>query len=303
MSNLNEEEDKLEDRLNEKYDNFFYERRVPEKDELVMCKIVSIDEMGVICSLLEYNNLEGFLPLSEISRKRIRSVLRHVREGQKQVLQVLRVDNERKFTDLSKKYITPGEREAGTEKYNKGKTVHSISKFLAEKQGMDLEEMKKVIIYPLYQKYSHPFDAFRLLSLKDVDIYEGIEVETALKQELVNIVKKRMAVHPVKIGADIQITCYSDEGIDEIKKALKKGLEEGKDDDVKIQLISSPSYSIWLITIDDKYGKQVITRVINVIKETINQSNGSLSLLKEPRIVGKNENKPEEKDDQLHENM
>jgi len=80
-------------------------------------------------------------------------------------------------------------------------------------------------------------------------------------------------------------------------------LEEGKDDDVKIQLISSPSYSIWLITIDDKYGKQVITRVINVIKETINQSNGSLSLLKEPRIVGKNENKPEEKDDQLHENM
>jgi len=271
MSNIDDEEP-LESRLENKYDNFFYERRVPERDELVMCKIVSIDDMGVICSLLEYNNLEGFLPLSEISRKRIRSVLRHVREGQKQVLQVLRVDNERKFTDLSKKYITPAERELGTEKYNKGKTVHSISKYLAEKQEMDLEEMKKILIYPLYSKYDHPFDAFRNLSLKDVDIYEGIEVDPNLKKELISIVKKRMAVHPVKVGADIQLTCYSDEGIDEIKNALRKGLEVGKVDDVKIQLISSPSYSIWLMTIDDKYGKQIISKVINAIKESIIQS-------------------------------
>jgi len=276
---------------------FSMKKRVPEKDELVMCKIVSIDDMGVICNLLEYNNLEGFLPLSEISRKRIRSVLRHVREGQKQVLQVLRVDTERKFTDLSKKYITPSERETGTDKYNKGKTVHSISKFLAEKHGIDLDEVKKILIYPLYKKFGHPFDAFKLLSFQDVDIYAGMEVDPKLKEDLIAIVKKRMAVHPVKIGADIQITCYSDEGIDEIKKALRRGLEEGKEAEVKIQLISSPSYSIWLITIDDKYGEKVISRVINVIKETITQSGGSLTVTKEPRIVGKNENKTEEKEE------
>jgi len=276
---------------------FFYENRLPEKDELVMCKVISIDELGVICSLLEYNNLEGFLPLSEISRKRIRSVLRHVREGQKQVLQVLRVDTERKFTDLSKKYITPAERELGTEKYNKGKTVHSISKYIAETQGRDLEEIKKILIYPLYQKHEHPYDAFRLLSLKNIDIYEGMEVDPVLKSELISIVKKRMEVHPVKVGADIHITCYADEGIDEIKKALRMGLEEGKNEEVKIQLISSPGYSIWLVTIDDKYGKQVLTRVIEVIRNSITQSNGSLSVVKEPRIVGKNENKTEEKED------
>ena len=41
-----------------------------------MVRVNSIDDMGVMCSLLEYNDLEGFLPLSEISRKRMRSVLR-----------------------------------------------------------------------------------------------------------------------------------------------------------------------------------------------------------------------------------
>jgi len=274
----------------DKFDNFFYERRAPEKDELVMCRVLAIDE-GVTCSLLEYNYLEGFLPLSEISRKRIRSVLRHVRVGQKQVLQVLRVDTERGFTDLSKKYITPIERDRGTEKYNKGKTVHSISKRLAETQNRDLEEIKKMLIYPLYQKYEHPYDAFKLLSLKDIDIYEGIEVEPILKQELIAIVKKRMAVHPVKIGADVHVTCYADGGIDEIKKALKAGLEVGKDDEIQVQLVSSPTYSIWLTTIDDRYGKSVVAKVIEVIRESITQSSGSLSVVKEPRIIGKNENK------------
>jgi translation initiation factor 2 subunit 1 len=273
----------------DKYDNFFYERRVPEKDELVMCRVLSIDDMGVICSLLEYNNLEGFLPLSEISRKRIRSVLRHVRVGQKQVLQVLRVDTERGFTDLSKKYITPVERDLGTEKYNKGKTVHSISKRLAETQNKDLDEIKKILIYPLYQKYEHPYDAFKLLSLKEEDIYDGMEIDATLKTELVSIVKKRMAVHPVKIGADVSVSCYADGGIDEIKKALRAGLTAGKDDDVKIQLVSSPTYSIWLTTIDDKHGKKVIEKVIGVVKETISHSNGSLNVTKEPRVIGKNE--------------
>jgi len=298
MSEETEEKiNEFEQRLNDKYDNFFYENDLPEKDELIMCKVISIDELGVTCSLLEYNGLEGFLPLSEISRKRIRSILRHVREGQKQVLQVLRVDTDRKLTDLSKKYITPAEREIGTEKYNKGKTVHSISKYIAETQGRDLEEIKKMLIYPLYQKHNHPYDAFKLLSLKNIDIYEGIEVDPKLKNELITLIKKRMAVHPVKVGADIHITCYADEGIDEIKKALNLGLEEGKIEDVKIQLISSPGYSIWLVTIDDKHGKQVLNRVIDVIRNSITQSKGSLNVVKDPRIVGKNENKIDEKEE------
>jgi len=195
----NVEKKKEKHELDDKYDNYFYENKVPQKDELVMCRVLSIDEMGVICSLLEYNNAEGFLPLSEISRKRIRSVLRHVRVGQKQVLQVLRVDTERGFTDLSKKYITPVERDQGTEKYIKGKNVHSIAKHIATLQKKELDEIKKSLIYPLYQKYSHPYDAFQNLSLKDEDIYEGFDIDSNLKKELIAIVKKEWQLILLKL--------------------------------------------------------------------------------------------------------
>lgn len=43
------------------------------------------------------------------------------------MLQVIRVDTERGYTDLSKKYVEEAERVKGTEKYNIGKTVCSHS--------------------------------------------------------------------------------------------------------------------------------------------------------------------------------
>ena len=58
-------------------ESYFYQHKFPKNDELVMVKIKSEDEdIGFICSLMEYNNKEGFLHLTRISKRRIRSVKR-----------------------------------------------------------------------------------------------------------------------------------------------------------------------------------------------------------------------------------
>eukprot|EP01125_Pyxidicula_operculata_P007746 TRINITY_DN2623_c0_g1_i1.p1 TRINITY_DN2623_c0_g1~~TRINITY_DN2623_c0_g1_i1.p1 ORF type:complete len:302 (-),score=97.27 TRINITY_DN2623_c0_g1_i1:81-986(-) len=288
---------------------YFYERRVPETDELVMCRVNSIDDMGVLCSLLEYNNLEGFLPLSEISRKRMRSVLRHVRVGQRQILQVLRVDTEHGYTDLSKKYVTEVERDIGNEKYIKGKTVHNITKRVAETHHKDLEEIYKQYVWPLYEKYKHPFDAFKLLAADEEDIWKDMaESDPVIKEAFLRIIKHQMAVQPVKVGAQIEVTCFSEGGIDDIKKALRKGLtalssntssssssspapQSGTtaEGEVKIQLISSPLYLAWTTTIDEARGCEALNTVIKQIEDEITASGGSLKVIKEPAVIGKSE--------------
>jgi len=278
---------------NKKKGDFFYERKVPETDELVMVRVNSIDDMGVLCSLLEYNNLEGFLPLSEISRKRMRSVLRHVRVGQQQVLQVLRVDTERGYTDLSKKYITEVERDAGTEKYNKGKTVHNITKRVADTQHKDIEEIYKTYVWPLYQTHGHPFDAFKALAgLKEDeqgDIWTDIPNPSEIKAAFINLIKHQMAVQPVKVGAQIEVMCYSEGGIDDIKRALKAGLDlnNGSLTPVKIQLISSPLYLVWTTTLDEEKGNDALNEVIEEIKLRISETGGVLKVIKEPAVIGK----------------
>ena len=48
------------------------------------------------------------------------------------------------------------------EKYNKAKQVHSILRNVAEKVKIDLEKLYEDIGWPLYRKYEHAFDAFKI---------------------------------------------------------------------------------------------------------------------------------------------
>ena len=73
----------------------FYENEFPAIDELVVVQVRQIAEMGAYVKLLEYNNIEGMILLSELSRRRIRSINKLIRVGRNEVVVVLRVDHEK----------------------------------------------------------------------------------------------------------------------------------------------------------------------------------------------------------------
>lgn len=72
-----------------------YEKKYPDVDELVMVNVRRIAEMGAYVRLLEYNNIEGMILLSELSRRRIRSVQKLIRIGRNEVVVVMRVDKDK----------------------------------------------------------------------------------------------------------------------------------------------------------------------------------------------------------------
>ena len=72
-----------------------YEERFPEVDDVVMVQVKSIAEMGAYVTLLEYNNIEGMILLSELSRRRIRSISKLIKVGRQEPVMVLRVDKEK----------------------------------------------------------------------------------------------------------------------------------------------------------------------------------------------------------------
>ena len=83
----------------------FYQHKYPDVDDVVMVNIRSIAEMGAYVNLLEYNNIEGMILLSELSRRRIRSINKLIRVGRNECVVVIRVDeNKGKFM---KKYFRP----------------------------------------------------------------------------------------------------------------------------------------------------------------------------------------------------
>ena len=52
----------------------FYRNKVPLKDEIVAVVTTDIKELGAYVRLLEYDNIEGFIMLSQVTAKRVKTV-------------------------------------------------------------------------------------------------------------------------------------------------------------------------------------------------------------------------------------
>ncbi|KVH91989.1 Nucleic acid-binding, OB-fold [Cynara cardunculus var. scolymus] len=140
-----------------------YEARFPDVDMAVMIQVKSIGEMCAYVSLLEYNNIEGMILLSELSRRRIRSINSLIKVGRIEPVMVLHVDAEKGYVNLSKRRVSEEDIQICEDRYNKSKLVHSIMRHVAETMQLDLEDLYIHVGWPLYRKYGHAFEAFKLV--------------------------------------------------------------------------------------------------------------------------------------------
>lgn len=66
------------------------------------------------------------------------------------------------YIDLSKRRVSAEDVIKCEERYNKSKTVHTIMRHVSEKTGAEMEQINDTVAWPLYKKYGHAYDAFKL---------------------------------------------------------------------------------------------------------------------------------------------
>ncbi|PIA47672.1 hypothetical protein AQUCO_01400348v1 [Aquilegia coerulea] len=237
-----------------------YEPNYPEVDTVVMVKITSVAEMGAYVNLVEYNNAEGLILLSELCRRRIRSVSSVVRVGSLEPAMVLSVDL----------YIHVG--------------------------------------WPLYRKYGHAYEAFKLIVTEPDSILNSLTREVKesqprwtggyvtkmvlalsdeVKDALIQNIRRRMTPQTVKIRADVVLTCFEFDGVLHIKEAIRKAeAASNKDCPVKVQLVAAPLYVFTTThTLDKEQGILVLTNAVEACAEVIKSHGGELKVKEQPRAV------------------
>eukprot|EP00179_Madagascaria_erythrocladioides_P007985 CAMPEP_0198320642 /NCGR_PEP_ID=MMETSP1450-20131203/9538_1 /TAXON_ID=753684 ORGANISM="Madagascaria erythrocladiodes, Strain CCMP3234" /NCGR_SAMPLE_ID=MMETSP1450 /ASSEMBLY_ACC=CAM_ASM_001115 /LENGTH=428 /DNA_ID=CAMNT_0044024129 /DNA_START=1 /DNA_END=1285 /DNA_ORIENTATION=- len=271
-----------------------YESHFPEPDDVVMVLVKDIQEMGAYVHLLEYGKVEGMIMLSELSRRRIRSVNKLLRVGRQEVVAVLRVDKEKGYIDLSKRRVAPEDIAAMEEKWNKSRTVHSIMRHVAETVGVDLEELYTRWGWPLYRKYGHCYDAFREAVQKPDEVLQGLDISELERAELLKNVERKLTPQPMRLRADIEVTCLHFEGIDAIKAALRAGEQAaaGAEYPVKIKLVAPPLYVVTTTALAKTEGIALLNKSLASVKEEIEQRQGRFTVKVAPRSVS-------EKDDRM----
>ncbi|KAK6075098.1 eukaryotic translation initiation factor 2 alpha subunit [Seiridium cupressi] len=264
----------------------FYEEKYPEIDSFVMVNVKQIADMGAYVKLLEYDNIDGMILLSELSRRRIRSIQKLIRVGRNEVVVVLRVDKEKGYIDLSKRRVSPEDIVKCEERYNKSKMVHSIMRHVAEKTQVPIEELYESIAWPLNKKYGHSIDAFKL-SITNPDVWNDVTFSSdAVAEELKSYIGKRLTPQPTKVRADVEVTCFGYEGIDAVKTALRTAeAKNTEDNQVKVKLVSPPLYVLTSTCLDKSVGIAKLEEAIIDIRKNIEGAGGSLIVKMEPKAV------------------
>ncbi|KAK6346778.1 hypothetical protein TWF696_006887 [Orbilia brochopaga] len=264
----------------------YYEEKYPEVDSYVMVNVKQIAEMGAYVKLLEYDNIDGMILLSELSRRRIRSIQKLIRVGRNEVVVVLRVDKEKGYIDLSKRRVSAEDVVKCEERFNKSKMVHSILRHVAEKTKIPLEDLYSSISWPLMKKFGHTVDAFKY-SITNPDLWDEITFPNeTVKQELMTYIGKRLTPQPTKIRADVEVTCFGYDGIDAIKDALRAAEAKHTGDmPVKVKLVSPPLYVLTLQCLSKDAGIAVLESAIQAIDESIKGAGGLCVVKMAPKAV------------------
>jgi translation initiation factor 2 subunit 1 len=215
-----------------------------------------------------------------------------LRVGGHEVVVVVRVDKEKGYIDLSKSRVTPEDILKMEDKWNKGRTVHSIMRHVAETVNVDLEELYIRVGWPLYRRYGHAYDAFRQAVMDADTVFKDLDIHENERVELLKNIERKMKPQAVKLRADIEVTCFDYEGIDAVRAALFAGEATSTEQSgIKVKLVAPPLYVVTTQALDKQQGMDALNAALEAIRVEILKRNGKFSVKVAPRTVSDRDDK------------
>jgi translation initiation factor 2 subunit 1 len=202
-------------------------------------------DYGAYVRLDEYEGIEGLVHISEISTTWVKNIREHVREGQKLVLKVLRVDRERGQVDLSLRRVTGREKTDKMVEWKRSKKAESIIKGAGERLKADAETTEKMRVL-LYEKVDTPYEVFQDAVEEGESVLNGLDLPPEWATALTEVAKTKVKLEKATLTATVEATCTSPEGIEAIRTALSnaKKVRKPKGATVRIYAIGAPRYRI-----------------------------------------------------------
>jgi len=288
----------------------FYENEFPKEgdDSLVLARIDKFDDKsGAYVSLLEYDGREGMINLGEISKKRIRSMLKILRIGSIECLSVMNVDEEKGYINLSKKRVDPDDVGPKQEQFAKAKAVHGIMQHVSASHGLEVTDLCEKVSWPLHTKHKCAFTAFKQHIENEINVWEDVDfskpgkdishLADKIKEDIELHMKRRLVVSTVRLMAKCEVSCHEYEGIDAIKESLQEGRKANKDGfEVDIKLIAHPVFALTCTCQEKEQGVKVLAVALDLIKAAIESKKGIFAIVSQPQIQKTDEKKDDEED-------
>ncbi len=237
----------------------------PDEGELIVGTVYKVLNYGAFAKLEEYEGKEAFIHISEVSSGWVKNIRDYVRENQKIVARVLRVNSKKGHVDASLKRIREDQR---TKKIQQWKIEQKAEKFLelaASSLDKDLDTAYEEVGYELMDIFGDVYGAFESASEEGAETLteEGISQDWA--DAITDVAVRNITPPEVHISGYVDIENYLPNGVDIIKEALMAAESEN----IEVQCVGAPRYRITVTSSDyliaEKELKKAAQKAIDMV--------------------------------------
>lgn len=253
-------------------------QELPEVGEIIIATVTKIMDQGAYVSLDEYNNIPGFLHISEIATGWIRHVEKFVKVGEKKVLMVKRVNFARSEIDLSLKQVSGDQKKQKLLELKRNEKEMTLIENLKTKAGLSRTEAEKLEDV-LASNFNSVYDAFTEIVSKGINVLDGLDLSKKVISAIEEISSKIQVPH-VEIRGVLELTCTKPNGVEIIKKALLDAIEN-KDVNAEISYIGAPKYRLTISAQDFKTAEKALKPILSSIQTGIEKKGGTFKFTRE----------------------
>ncbi|MHA1291706.1 MAG: translation initiation factor IF-2 subunit alpha [Promethearchaeota archaeon] len=266
--------------------------KFPKVGEFVVGKVENIQNQYVYVDLIDYEGLDseeyarGMIHISEISSRWIKNIRNFVRIGQRIVLRVLRVDEEKGHIDLSLRRVNSAQRENRMKEWKYALKYENLLQFLADETEYTLDDAYEKIGFPIldmYDTYQEMIEDLKENGQKIVKKLKGVPNE--IIEKFLAIIDENVKISTVSIIGKIKLTFISENGIDLIKDSLinaKKVIEKPKETrQINIYYIGAPYYRMEIISKDYLDAEGILSDALEIIEKKVQEYNGNFEFIRD----------------------
>ena len=254
-------------------------QELPEVGEIVIATIKKTGDHGAYVSLDEYDDIQGFLHISEIAPGWVRKVTKYVKEGDKKVLLVKKIQANRAEIDLSLKQISKEQRKKKLLDVKRFEKEQGILKNIQDKVKLSSEEVDD-LEEKLLSKYKSVYDAVIDIGTNNINVVDDLEISEKIKKTIDELSKK-IKLPTVEIRGILEMTNNKSDGIEIIRKILLDAIKENQNEKIEILYLGAPKYRLSIIAQDFKTAEKTLKPILEKIEKNTSKQNGTFKFSRE----------------------
>lgn len=216
---------------------------LPDRGEIVLCTVREITPHGIYVDLDEYNNMNGFLHISEISTGWVRNIDRVAKVQQKLVLKVIRAERSRREVDLSLRQVTNEEKRNKLIEWKQNERAITIMGTVKKKLALGDAQFNEILA-KLEREHGSLYDALEAASKKGEKAIVSLELPEAVGKEIVEAAKEKITSPKYEVGAIVEVSSTASDGIQQIKEALDSATKASSTAEIKVSYVGAPRYRL-----------------------------------------------------------